>query len=95
MLWLWLLLVADPSHSHLSGWLWPLMITACAAEDPHRAALRALLPLARSPIGDRDNSDIAMRVGSAVLSGFTDDRSSTVFMRAVMRATLRTMSARL
>ncbi|WOO81942.1 Transcriptional regulatory protein moc3 [Vanrija pseudolonga] len=52
--------VADLGH--LSGWLWPLMITACAAEDAHRAALRALLPLARSPIGDRDNSDIAMRI---------------------------------
>ncbi|KAL1412413.1 hypothetical protein Q8F55_000158 [Vanrija albida] len=47
---------------HLTGWLWPLVITGCAAEGAHRASLRALLPLARSPIGDRDNSDIAMRI---------------------------------
>lgn len=42
------------THSALDGWLWPIMITGCAAHPDNRATVTALLAHARTPIGDRD-----------------------------------------
>ncbi|WVQ75757.1 hypothetical protein IAR50_005388 [Cryptococcus sp. DSM 104548] len=48
---------------HLTGWLWPLLITACACTDLYqRQGFVELLRCAKGPIGDRDNSDIAHRI---------------------------------
>jgi hypothetical protein len=38
----------------LDGWLWPIMITACAATGAARATVAALLGHARTPVGERD-----------------------------------------
>ncbi|WOO81846.1 uncharacterized protein LOC62_04G005363 [Vanrija pseudolonga] len=44
----------------LSGWLWPVLLAACATRDAkQRAALRDLLPLCTSSVGQLDHSDVA------------------------------------
>ncbi|ODN79329.1 hypothetical protein, variant [Cryptococcus amylolentus CBS 6039] len=48
---------------HLTGWLWPLLITACACTDPvQRQGFVGFLRHAKGPIGDRDNLEVAHRV---------------------------------
>jgi hypothetical protein len=43
--------------------LWPILIVACAAKDQEtRDAFLRLFPMAKSPIGDKDNSDVAKQV---------------------------------
>lgn len=45
--------VADLST--VDGWLWAILIVACAASVEHREVLRYLASLSRSPVGERDN----------------------------------------
>lgn len=52
---------------HLAGWLWPILIVACAAKDQEtRETFLRLFPMAKSPIGDKDNSDVAKQVRTGV-----------------------------
>lgn len=56
----------------LDGWLWPILIAACAATGAARATVVALLGHARTPIGERDLSAayaIVARVHAAHDSG--------------------------
>ncbi|KAL1412337.1 hypothetical protein Q8F55_000081 [Vanrija albida] len=51
----------------LSGWLWPVLIAACAAREPDtRAALRRLIPHCTSAVGQHDHSDVANGLLDAV-----------------------------
>ncbi|KAL1413199.1 hypothetical protein Q8F55_000950 [Vanrija albida] len=47
----------------LSGWIWPVLLVACAAHTPaHRRELVAFLPLLKSAINDRVNTAICERI---------------------------------
>lgn len=57
----------------LDGWLWPILITACAATGTARATVTTLLGHARTPIGERDLGcayAIVARVHAAHDAGF-------------------------
>ncbi|WVQ84458.1 hypothetical protein IAT38_006610 [Cryptococcus sp. DSM 104549] len=48
---------------HLTGWLWPILVAACASVDERqRRGFLQLLKHARAPIADRDNSIIAEKL---------------------------------
>ncbi|WVQ84785.1 hypothetical protein IAT38_006942 [Cryptococcus sp. DSM 104549] len=48
---------------HLAGWLWPILIIACACSDKTlRQEFLRLLRYAKGPVGDRDNFDVSQRM---------------------------------
>ncbi|KAK4684549.1 hypothetical protein P7C73_g5624, partial [Tremellales sp. Uapishka_1] len=58
-----LCLEAVASIGHLSGWIWFITIGACAAESTQqRDAFTRLLSFARSPIGERDSTYVAVQI---------------------------------
>ncbi|WWC66081.1 uncharacterized protein I303_108703 [Kwoniella dejecticola CBS 10117] len=48
---------------HLSGWLWPILISACATGNhTQREGFLRLLPYAKFPMGNSDNSEYAHKL---------------------------------
>ncbi|WWC73895.1 uncharacterized protein I206_107867 [Kwoniella pini CBS 10737] len=48
---------------HLSGWLWPILLSSCAScNHSQREGFLRLLPYAKAPIGNTDNSEHAHKL---------------------------------
>lgn len=46
----------------LKGWIWPLLIVGCVADEHLRESFKRMIPLAKSTLVERDNAAVALKV---------------------------------